>query len=700
MFPNKSPFSSASANPSFGIRNSTNAKPLGGQNQLFGKPPGSTFANLGPTMGPSLFSGSQLFQNNTPSFGAPPTSKLGFASSNELTNASKKTFGAGLFEGSAFGQQKKPGSFDFGATTAQPSLFGKIQTVPPLQSFGNGSITPQRSGTVIKFQSLVGTDTIPKGGLTTTIKTKHQCITCMKEYEGKSLEELRWEDYQANRKGSQQTSFGAALFSSTKPIFSQHQDSKPIISFGTSIGMDTQPSTSQNIFDKFATTTTTSAFSFRTNIMSNSLLSTPVSTQPAMLQKTTQTLFSPQQSSTHLDKPCFSFSPQQSNLFSVSKPLLTFGQKNTYATTSTFTEPTTSCNQISQTSLSLLDSGIGMVSKPENHTLQPQTFLTAPQRESRPLRLPSETRDDDYKIALNISDPFGQLIQLANVKLEDIPKRNTESLRVTKPEDIEKLLVRPAIVPTTNPMKSRVVPATLRMPSIFDGLEKEIASCSSCPVPRRRLLLSDKHKDRQVSLPFRYVGQEEEPSLNIKPSSQTIDNPLKSSAKRLDLTLKSNPDIAGPSKQPRAHSSVVLKRPQYYTIPSIEELEKLRGQDGKCYVQGFTVGRVGYGNVCFIDEMDVSNLNLDEIVHIRHMEITLYPDDSKKPPVGHGLNRRAQITLDNVYPVKSGKIIRNPDDALVMCFMDNLMDVCQRKNMRFFEYRPHTGSFVFEVQHF
>lgn len=127
--------------------------------------------------------------------------------------------GNSLFGGTAFGQQNKPAGFGFGAPPAQSSLFGQTQptaqqTNSPFQPSTSGNLfggnafvggaQQQQQGTVIKFQPLTSTDTMQKSGVTTTINTKHHCITCMKEYEGKSLEELRWEDYQANRKGKEQ----------------------------------------------------------------------------------------------------------------------------------------------------------------------------------------------------------------------------------------------------------------------------------------------------------------------------------------------------------------------------------------------------------------------------------------------------------------------------------------------------------------
>lgn len=240
-----------------------------------------------------------------------------------------------MFGSSAFGQQNKPTGFGFGGTTAQPNLFGQAQptaqqTASPFQAstsstlFGGGGFgAAQQTGTVIKFQPLTSTDTMQKSGVTTTINTKHHCITCMKEYEGKSLEELRWEDYQANRKGKelyktfsvfvhsllimigpqQQPGFGAAPFSSVSsavPIFGQ-QENKPVFGqttsgFGSSFGMGTQTSTSQNIFGKPAgfgtTTTTTNAFGFGTNTLTSSPFSKPFgtpTTQPVFGTSTQQT---------------------------------------------------------------------------------------------------------------------------------------------------------------------------------------------------------------------------------------------------------------------------------------------------------------------------------------------------------------------------------------------------------------------------
>lgn len=137
-------------------------------------------------------------------------------------------FGAAKPAAFGFGQQQQPSTSLFSSNPAQPqqtSLFGQSgQTVNPgggfggfgaatTSGFGQPSLGQQQTGTAIaKFSPPNETDTLLKGSTTSYVQTKQQCITFMKEYAEKSLEELRFEDYAANRKGPQ----GAGMFGATQ----------------------------------------------------------------------------------------------------------------------------------------------------------------------------------------------------------------------------------------------------------------------------------------------------------------------------------------------------------------------------------------------------------------------------------------------------------------------------------------------------
>lgn len=90
------------------------------------------------------------------------------------------------------------------------------------------------------------------------------------------------------------------------------------------------------------------------------------------------------------------------------------------------------------------------------------------------------------------------------------------------------------------------------------------------------------------------------------------------------------------------------------------------------------------------------------LVVFRHKEVTVYPDDSKKPPEGVGLNRRAEITLDRVWPVdkSTGEYITDPERLAAMRYEERLARAAHRLQAKFIEYRPDTGSWVFRVNHF
>ncbi|XP_025995170.1 nuclear pore complex protein Nup98-Nup96 isoform X2 [Solenopsis invicta] len=148
-------------------------------------------------------------------------------------------------------------------------------------------------------------------------------------------------------------------------------------------------------------------------------------------------------------------------------------------------------------------------------------------------------------------------------------------------------------------------------------------------------------------------------------------------------------------------AKITLRRAGYYTIPPLDKLDEFVCGE-TCIVPNFTIGREGYGNVYFPDSFDVYGLNLDEIVHFRHKEVIIYPDDEKKPPVGQGLNRRAQVTLDKVWPHDKSlhEPITDPQRLAAMNYEGKLRRVSAKHDTRFLEYRPETGSWVFKVDHF
>ena len=155
--------------------------------------------------------------------------------------------------------------------------------------------------------------------------------------------------------------------------------------------------------------------------------------------------------------------------------------------------------------------------------------------------------------------------------------------------------------------------------------------------------------------------------------------------------------------KPIPKCGIILNRTDYYTIPSIEECDQQYDADSdSCFVDSFTVGRIDYGSIFWNGPLNVKGINLDEIVHIRRKEVIVYPDDDVKPRIGDGLNRCAQVTLDQVWPIDKNtrEFIKDPQRLHKIKYSKKVEAATVKLDAIFKEYRPDTGSWVFTVKHF
>ncbi|RNA23314.1 nuclear pore complex Nup98-Nup96 isoform X1 [Brachionus plicatilis] len=150
-------------------------------------------------------------------------------------------------------------------------------------------------------------------------------------------------------------------------------------------------------------------------------------------------------------------------------------------------------------------------------------------------------------------------------------------------------------------------------------------------------------------------------------------------------------------------AGIVLERPGYFTIPSMGELGAMvDSKSGDCLVENFAIGRVDYGCITFPGFTNLTNLNLDDIVHIRRKEVHVYPDDSKKPPVGQGLNKPAEVTLHRIWPSdkQTRMPITDPIRIHTMGYSKKIEKATIDMDAEFVDYDPVTGSWTFKVKHF
>jgi len=155
---------------------------------------------------------------------------------------------------------------------------------------------------------------------------------------------------------------------------------------------------------------------------------------------------------------------------------------------------------------------------------------------------------------------------------------------------------------------------------------------------------------------------------------------------------KTKGDDADDGIQQQQSVAPTLRRPDYRCTPDISVLHQLPSQD-LARIHQFTVTRPNYGEIVWSGETDVRGLDLDAIISIGRSEVGLY-EHCSPPSVGSELNKRATITLHNVFP-KEGSTDRKKQE-----FDRKLRDYCLSSGAEFIAYDRTTGSWKFEVQHF
>ncbi|KAG2456798.1 NUP98 protein, partial [Polypterus senegalus] len=607
----------------------------------------------------------------------------------------------------AFGTSTNTGGL-FGTTSTSSNPFGG--TTGSL--FGSTGFGAAQTGTTIKFNPPNGNDTMVKAGVTTSINTKHQCITAMKEYENKSLEELRLEDYQAERKGPQNPIAG-----------------------GTGVLFGTPTATSSTATGLFGASTANTGFSFGPS-------KTGFGTG---FGSTGGSLFGNKPATgglgTGLVTPFGSaLGTGQTSLFGNNQPKIgsTLGSVGTFGNLGFNTSTTGLGFGTPQQAVALTDPNASAAQQ----TIIQQFFNTLtfyPYGDSPLFRNPL-TDPKKKEERLKPTNPAAQLTLTTQnrYRLSLRPATRVRPKALTSSsssksqlfeglDDDDPLFSKGSLVPRKS--IKRLVLKNLNRSSLFSQMNREnddLASPSEYPENGDRTIEEESgtqeiERDDEDSgvgkfytnpiakpIPHTPLGSQSfslQDTINELGVRNIVRNGLEVSSEDASLgddSLQEEREEEFDCNRPPHPAGIVLNRVGYYTIPSMDELARMTNENGECIVENFTIGRKGYGSVYFPGRINLTNLNLDDIVHFRRKEVIVYPDDNLKPTVGEELNRAAEVTLDGVWPTdKTTRTqITSPERLLQMNFEGRLEKSCLDQGAQFLEYRPETGSWVFQVPHF
>ncbi|KAF8866856.1 hypothetical protein BDZ45DRAFT_667523 [Acephala macrosclerotiorum] len=159
------------------------------------------------------------------------------------------------------------------------------------------------------------------------------------------------------------------------------------------------------------------------------------------------------------------------------------------------------------------------------------------------------------------------------------------------------------------------------------------------------------------------------------------------------------PAVQPPSTRPVSQDD--QEPGEYWMSPTRAEIERMSRQE-KSKVTDFTVGRKGVGQVRFNVDVDLTKINIDDImgniVQLNIRSATVYSNPAKKPPVGQGLNVPAIISLENSWPRK--RDTKTPASDKGIRFKKHVERLKRVPDTHFIDYESDTGVWIFSVEHF
>lgn len=210
------------------------------------------------------------------------------------------------------------------------------------------------------------------------------------------------------------------------------------------------------------------------------------------------------------------------------------------------------------------------------------------------------------------------------------------------------------------------------------------------------------HVDPAQAVVQRHQDRNKEPpALNLDTTCDEYTGLEPVSAASSITSVVSTPTEA-PSTPENAAAGVRLTKPDYFSLPTINEMKNMVCNGRVVLEDGLTIGRSSYGSVFWPGRIELKDVVLDEVVVFRHREVTVYPNEEEKPAEGQELNRPAEVTLERIWYTdkKTKKEVRDVVKLAEIGWREHLERQTIRMGATFKDFRSETGSWVFRVEHF